>query len=166
MKTLYFTVLVLLAALLTACGSGGPEQEEYVQDPAATAENTPDVSEPIGVPSPSSSLAVKAFALSLRIGEEPAIAALMLPPGYTSSVPLREKLPEMLKSPPPDSWDSSAEPLPANWAWDWQAVKGFIGAEEILLEIIFGEETEWWRFEVVQTNLGWYLYDYEVVTNP
>jgi|GEM_PF-3379036 len=160
----FITGVVLIAALLlVACGSGESEQEEYVQDPAATAENTPDVSEPIGVPSPSATLAVKAFALSLRIGEEPAIAALLLPPGYTSSVPLRDKLPELLKSPPPDSWDSSGEPLSANWSWDWEAVEGFIGAEEIVLEVIFGEETGQWSFEVVQTNLGWYLYDYEVV---
>ncbi len=158
-----FTGFVLIAMLLTACSSDEPEVAEYVQDPAATAENTPDVSEPIGVPSPDSSLAVKAFALSWRIGEEPAIAALFLPPGYTDSVPLREKLPELMESRPPDSWDSSSEPLSANWDWDWEAVEGLIGAEEVWLEVIFGEENEQWRFEVVETNLGWYLYDSEVI---
>ena len=159
-----FTGFVLITMLLVACGSDEPEVEEYVQDPAATAENTPDVSESIGVPSPDSTLAVKAFALSLRIGEEPAIAALFLPPGYTDSIPLREKLPELLKTPPPDSWDSSSVPLPANWDWDWEAVEGLIGAKEVVLEVIFGEKTEQWRFEVVETNLGWYLYDYEDIT--
>jgi hypothetical protein len=144
-------LLILIPLLfLVSCG-GGPSREEYVQDPRATAAETPDVTEPLGLPAGDPASAVEAFLLAARLGQDEKLAGMLYPPGGdVTGTPLGAKLAEVEGSAITDWGEITVGP-------ERPGEGEVLEAREVSVRVHRGETSRVWRFDVVRTNAGWYV---------
>ena len=147
--------LVLITLVFLASCGGKPPREEYVQDPRSTAAETPDVTEPLGLPAGDPTAAVEAFLLAAKLGQDEKLGEMLYPPGVgEEGAGLGEKL----------------KNLDGAGITNWGEVT--VGAErpgegevlesrEVTARVHRGESSRVWRFTVVRTNAGWYIRDFE-----
>jgi len=147
--TLLFSALCV--ALAASCGGEKPPVEEYVQDPLATAAETPDVTEPLGRPADDPAAAVEAFLLAVRLGDGERMRGMVCPVG--DGAPLAARLEGLAAESDMTDWgEITVSPGPA--------VEGeLIESRTVAVRVHRGETSRLWRFTVVRTNAGWYLWD-------
>jgi hypothetical protein len=143
-------VLTLFLMLLASCG-GEPPREEYVQDPRATAAETPDVTEPLGRPAGDPATAVEAFLLALRLGQDDKLVGMLYPPGGdVTGTPLGAKLAEVEGSTITDWGEISVGP-------ERPGAGDVLEEREVSVRVHRGESSQVWRVTVARTNAGWYI---------
>lgn len=146
----------LIVVLLVGCGGDEPPVEEYVQDPRATAGETPDVTEPLGRPANDPATAVDACILALKLGEGEKLQEIIYPGGDgEAAAPLLEKIEDLLAGPGISGWDevTVGGELPAG--------ENLLESREVSVRVFRGETSRVLRFTVVRSNAGWYVWDIE-----
>ncbi|MCX7021350.1 MAG: hypothetical protein NTW26_03555 [bacterium] len=148
-------VAALSLAFLASCGGKPAPQEEYTQDPRSTAAETPDVTEPLGLPAGDPSTAVEGFLLAAKLDQGEKLRKMLYPPGVGEvGAGLAEKL-KNLDGAGITNWGDvtvGAE----------RPVEGdVLESREVTARVHRGESSRVWRFTVVRTNAGWYVRDLE-----
>ncbi|MCK4592856.1 hypothetical protein KAU45_00025 [bacterium] len=146
----------LIVVLLAGCGGDEPPVEEYVQDPRATAGETPDVTELLGRPANDPATAVDAFILALKLGEGEKLQEIIYPGGEgEAAAPLLKTMDDLLAGPGISGWDevTVGRELPAG--------ENLLESREVSVRIFRPETSRVLRFTVVRSNVGWYIWDIE-----
>lgn len=153
-KMLIFYPLIIV--LLVGCGGDEPPVEEYVQDPGATAGETPDVTEPLGRPANDPAAAVDAFILALKLGEGEKLQEIIYPGGEgEAAAPLLKTIDDLIAGPGISGWDE------VTVGKELQAGGDILERREVSVRIYRGETPRVMRFTVVRSNAGWYIWNIE-----
>lgn len=144
-------LLVFWGVLLVSCGQEKPPVEEYVQDPRATAAETPDVTEPLGRPADDPAAAVEAFLLAVRLGDGERMRGIVCPVG--EGAPLAARLEALAAESDMTDWgEITVSPGPP--------VEGeLLDSRTVAVWVHWGKASRLWRFTAVRTNAGWYVWD-------
>jgi hypothetical protein len=154
MGKLPFAVL-LCVALLVSCGEKPAPQEEYVQDPRSTTAETPDVTEPLGLPADDPATAVEAFLLAAKLDQGEKLREMLYPPGVgETGAGLGEKL-NSLDGAGITNWGDVTPGAEHPGEGDVRS------SREVTALVHRGDSSSVWRFDVVRTNAGWYIRDFE-----
>jgi len=154
MGKLPFSIL-LSVTFLVACGGKPASQEEYVQDPRSTAAETPDVTEPLGLPADDPASAVEAFILAAKLEQGEKLREMLYPPGAgEKGAGLDEKL-NSLDGAGITNWDDATLGAEHPGEGDVRS------SREVTALVHRGDSSRVWHFDVVRTNAGWYIRDFE-----
>jgi hypothetical protein len=148
--------IALLVALLAGCDGDEAPVEEYVQDPLSTAAETPDVTEPLGRPANDPLAAVESFILALKLGEREKLSDMIYPVVEGEGrAPLYDSVDELVAGPAITDWDevTAGAELPVEG--------GVLEGREVSVRVYRGETSRVWRFTVVRSDAGWYLWALE-----
>jgi len=147
-------LLWLVLSFLPSCGDKSPG-EEYVQDPRATAAETPDVTEPLGLPAVDPAAAVEAFLLAARLGQDEKLRDMLYPSGEgETGAGMDEKL-NRLDGAGITNWGDVTPG--AEHPGEGEVLE----SREVTALVHRGDSSSVWRFDVVRTNAGWYVGDLE-----
>ncbi len=153
-KMLIFYPMIIV--LLVGCGGDEPPVEEYVQDPRATAGETPDVTEPLGRPTNDPAAAVDAFILALRFDDIEMLRQTLYPGGEgEAAAPLLKTIDDLIAGPGISGWDE------VTVGKELQAGGDILESREVSVRVYRGETPRVMRFTVVRSNVGWYIWNIE-----